>query len=234
MIGKYTYLLLDIGTLLGPLMLSFDKRVAFYRYIKYLIPAMVITGIVFIVWDVIFTREGVWEFNEQYITGIHILNLPLEEWLFFIVVPYACTFIYAVLPAYFRIQFNARWVIGIYMALIAVLTLLALLNTDKAYTSINFGLGAIILLLIFTIKTKQTKGWYLVAYVVSFFPFFLVNGVLTALPVVIYNNMENLSLRMYTIPVEDSIYAMTLIFMNYSMMDFFIFTDKTTTVSRSL
>jgi lycopene cyclase domain-containing protein len=49
-------------------------------------------------------------------------------------------------------------------------------------------------------------------------PFFIVNGVLTGSwidnQVVWYNDAENLGIRMGTIPVEDSIYAYSMILMN--------------------
>src|ERR1700761_1345965 len=99
----YTYLLIDLLTLLFPLLLSFDKKVAFYKTWKYLWRGVLLTGIFFIVWDVLFTRLGVWSFNDAYILGIRIGGLPIEEWLFFIVVPYACAFIYSCLLAYLPI-----------------------------------------------------------------------------------------------------------------------------------
>jgi hypothetical protein len=49
-----------------------------------------------------------------------------------------------------------------------------------------------------------------------------VNGVLTALPVVIYNDLENIHTRLFTIPVEDTLYFMTLFLMNVSLYEYLI------------
>ena len=73
-----TYLFLDILSVIFPFLLSFDKKVAFYKTWKYLFPAMFIVGLFFIVWDMLFTAKGVWGFNPAYISGIHIFNLPIE------------------------------------------------------------------------------------------------------------------------------------------------------------
>lgn len=95
------YLLLDGLTLVFPLLLSFDKKVAFYKSWKFLIYGFLIVGIPFIVWDILFTEMKVWGFNADYLTGISLYNLPIEEVLFFVVVPFACTFIYACIKEYF-------------------------------------------------------------------------------------------------------------------------------------
>src|SRR6056300_394436 len=98
---KGLYLLLDAITLFFPLVLSFDQKVAFFKTWRALFPAILIIGIPFLIWDVWFTKMGVWGFNPDYLVGLDIVNLPIEEVLFFVVVPYACTFIYACVKAYF-------------------------------------------------------------------------------------------------------------------------------------
>ena len=58
------------------------------------------------------------------------------------------------------------------------------------------------------------------------------NGVLTGSwienQVVWYNTTENLGLRMGTIPVEDSIYAYSMILLNLFLFEFFSKKNKTT------
>jgi len=59
---------------------------------------------------------------------------------------------------------------------------------------------------------------------VMLIPFFIVNGILTGSfienEVVWYNNSENLGVRLLTIPIEDTIYAFTLILTNLLLMEF--------------
>ncbi|MEZ5146355.1 MAG: lycopene cyclase domain-containing protein [Bacteroidales bacterium] len=54
-----------------------DRRLKFYREWKYFLPAMFITLVFFIAWDVLYTHWGIWEFNDRHLTGIKILNLFL-------------------------------------------------------------------------------------------------------------------------------------------------------------
>lgn len=80
---QYTYLLINILVIFFPLVLSFDKKVHFFSKWKFIFPAILITGLVFLVWDLLFVKLDVWSFNPKYITGINLYGLPLEEMLFF-------------------------------------------------------------------------------------------------------------------------------------------------------
>jgi lycopene cyclase domain-containing protein len=213
------YLYLNIFTMLFPLLLSFDKKVAFYRNWPFLWPGILINAVLFIVWDALFTRAGIWGFNEAYLVGIYLFNLPLEEVLFFITVPYACVFIYECLKAYITKDLLQPYARSITFVLIPVLLLLAVLNPEKLYTSITFTLLALLLGGHYFYFRTQLLGRFYLAYLVHLLPFLLVNGVLTYLPIVWYNDAHNLGLRIVSIPVEDSMYSMLMLLLTISIYE---------------
>ena len=215
--SHYTYFLILAASLAGPMALSFDKKVAFYKNWKYLFPAMIIPALLYIIWDVYFTSKGVWSFNEAYITGNYFFNLPLEEVLFFFIVPYCCVFIYACIRSYFPDLKNKKNADLFLMVLAIVLLIAGIIYADRYYTSSTFIFTAAFILLLCLLR-KYFKSFDAISFLVSFaiclIPFLIVNGFLTAIPVVMYNNAENLGIRIYTIPFEDAFYGMLLILMN--------------------
>nr|WP_221229860.1 lycopene cyclase domain-containing protein [Mucilaginibacter phyllosphaerae] len=214
-------MLINVLTIFFPVVLSFDKRVAFAKTWKFIWPGMAITGLLFLFWDVLFTIYGVWSFNDRYIIGLKFIGLPLEEILFFLTVPFACIFIYACLNYYVNWQPNndvSRSISGL-LALASAFILLD--NFDKLYTAVTFALLAVILLLLLFVFKAQWLGRFYMAYLVSLIPFYLVNGLLTGIPVVLYNNHQNLGLRAGTIPFEDHFYSMALLLMNIGFFEYF-------------
>lgn len=213
----YTYFLILAASVAGPLVLSFDKKVAFYKNWKYVFPAMIIPALLYIVWDVYFTKIGVWSFNEEYITGIKLVNLPLEEVLFFFIVPYCCIFIYACIKSYFPNLVNKKRADLFLKLLAAILLVLGLIYFSKHYTSWTFVLTGAFILQLYLLRSffkSFDAVSFLVSYAICLIPFLIVNGFLTAMPVVQYNNAENLGIRIYTIPFEDAFYGMLLVLMN--------------------
>lgn len=204
------YLWLDILTLLGPLILSFDKKVAFFKNWKPLFLSILIMMLVFIPWDIAFTKNGVWGFNPDYLCGLELFNLPVEEWLFFIVVPYACVFIFECCRAYFE-DYLSPFAKPIFIAIALIILVVGLFNYDKSYTVINF-LGAALMIAITLFSRQKNIGYFLLSFLISLLPFLLINGVLTGSfidePIVWYNNEENLGIRIFSIPLEDSIYLL--------------------------
>lgn len=176
---------------------------------------MVFPALFYIAWDIRFTASGVWSFNEQKIVGIHIFNLPLEEVLFFFIIPYCCVFIYDCIKHYFPTGETVTAKI-LFRALAALLLILCFFVKGKYsfYTFLFLG-SAMLLVELFSMRLKgfQRKR-FLIGYLVCLVPFLVVNGLLTAIPVVLYNNNENLNLRIYTIPLEDVFYGMLLVMLN--------------------
>jgi lycopene cyclase domain-containing protein len=212
----YTYLLINLACISIPLVASFIKYFPFYREWKFFLPANIIVALAFLVWDYWFTGMGVWGFNPDYLSGIYLLNLPLEEILFFICIPYACVFTYYVIKKYVK----NRFLRGINKYPLIILLVLATASTilfhDRLYTFFTALFLAISLLLVWF--KKRNINYILLSYIIVVPFFFLSNGILTGSmieePIVWYDNTENLNIRMFTIPIEDTFYGMLLILLN--------------------
>ena len=75
-----------------PLMFSFYPALKFWRNAKALAFSLSMIIVIFGAWDVFATWRRHWYFNPEGIFGFRIINLPIEEWLFFIVIPFCCVF----------------------------------------------------------------------------------------------------------------------------------------------
>jgi len=166
------------------------------------------------------TLWNVWQFNPAYVLGINVWGLPIEEWLFFLTIPYSCLFIYESLNFLIKKDHLLRFSKNFSIVLIVILSITALLNTDKSYTWIKLSLAALMLVFV-VLKKFPFMGKFYRAYLVSLIPFLIVNGILTSLPVVIYNDAENLGIRIFTIPVEDTMYSLLLLLINVVLFEFF-------------
>lgn len=212
----YLYLLLNLGSLSIPLMYSFNKKMNFIKQWKTVFLAIFLVALFFIIWDVIFTKNGVWGFNAAYHLPYKIAGLPIDEMLFFICIPYASIFIHYSLE-YFKpdLLLSEKMVRNTSILLLILVATVLFFNLDKWYTSVNYAMLIVTLLIGFFYGKEILKRFY-IAFMVILIPFFLVNGILTGSfipePVVWYNNSENLGIRLFTIPVEDIGYAFNMLF----------------------
>ena len=212
---KYLYLWLNIGSVIIPFLFSFHPKIQFYKKWKALFIGIGIMMAIFILWDVLFTYQGFWGFNENYLTGYSILNLPIEEWLFFICIPYACIFTHYALQHFFpNFSLSERSTDIIYIVLITILIVALWYYYDRWYTLVNFSYAIVLLGLVYNFR-KQILQRFFPTFLVILLPFFIVNGVLTGTgikdQIVWYDNAENIGVRIATIPIEDSIYALGML-----------------------
>ena len=126
------YLWINLLAISVPLLVTFDKRLKFYRNWKYLFPAILGTMLIFVPWDAAKTSMGVWGFNPDHLQGIYLFNLPIEEWLFFIAIPYACMFTYHSFEYLIRKDYLAPYARPFTLLIIVLLLIVAAFNDTKA------------------------------------------------------------------------------------------------------
>lgn len=222
---KYYYAVIDLLTIIFPLGLSFLPINPVYKKWKFILPAVILPGILFLIWDAWFTDMGVWGFNPRYVSGVYVYNLPIEEVFFFICIPGACIFTYEAVNFFFKREAGSKYhrLVTIFIFFFGLVTLV--FNTHRAYTALTF-IGLLTALAFVELIWKPDfLGRFYIAYGFIIIPFLIVNGVLTGTgldePIVWYNNEENLGIRMGTIPFEDVFYGMLLILLNISLFEFF-------------
>lgn len=210
------YLWLNVLSFAGPFLLSFDKKVHFYTHWKTLFPAILVVGAGFISWDIYFTEHGIWGFNPDYLSAINIVNLPIEECLFFFTVPYACVFIYEVMKAYFPKFRPAQLAYGFSFVFTLIAISLALIFSQNWYTFYALLGAGLLNWIIYFGWTPKWYPYFVISFIITMIPFLIVNGVLTGAvtpePVVWYNENHIMGLRIVTIPVEDIFYNFFMLF----------------------
>ena len=217
---KGLYLLIDALVFLGPLTRSFEPRIAYFSKWKRMLLATLLMMLIMIPWDIFFTLKGYWGFNPDYLVNIYIANLPIEEVLFFIVVPFASYFIYEVMQLFFpinstpKLMHNASILAGAFL-------IYASIQQMGMYTVIVGVILGAELILAGLWKVKWLKS-FIRSYLIILIPFLLVNGVLTGSfldnPIVWYSELEILGYRIFTIPVEDAFYGMEMMLIYTAVM----------------
>jgi lycopene cyclase domain-containing protein len=104
------------------------------------------------------------------------------------------------------------------IVLSGLLLIVGITNFNKAYTGAGCISTALLLLTLEFVLPVKWLPRFLSIYPLLLIPFFIVNGILTGTglhqPVVWYNDAENLGIRVFTIPVEDFVYALEMLLLN--------------------
>jgi len=216
------YLYVLIASIIIPLLFTVFYLDLIKHWRNFFISTSII-ALIFLIWDALFTRAGIWGFNDEYCLGLKILEMPIEEWLFFFVIPFCSLFTHFALKHTFPNFFLRKNSVRLISIILIALTCLVLGNNfSKAYTALNFAFLLITLSigLIFYLKLLQR---FFLSFLIVLIPFFIVNGILTGFitssPIVKYNDLENLGIRLGTIPVEDIGYAFSMLFGNLMIFE---------------
>ena len=83
---RWQYLLILAGCVLITVPLEFFGD-GVYRQPVRLLRALTPVLVVFLVWDAVAIALDIWRYNPRYVSGINVPFMPLEELLFFLVIP---------------------------------------------------------------------------------------------------------------------------------------------------
>src|SRR5689334_926064 len=229
---KFSYLFIDLISAALPFAFSFHRKIQFHKDFKAFFAGNFISALCFIVWDVIFTAKGVWGFNDNFILGVNVYNLPLEEVLFFVCIPFSCVFTYRWLNLIFWQGWNGngeKW-ISLFLALGCLAT--GVYFWRRVYTATTFISFSMLLFLVRFIFKQAWLGKLYRAWLVLILPFFIVNGILTGTGlsshVVWYNDKETMGIRILSIPVEDIAYGLALVMLTVFFYELFLLFFKAT------
>lgn len=70
-----------------PLVPAFQLRRM--RRVGLLVLSIACAAAPFVVWDLWASHTGQWHFDSRQVIGLRLLGLPVEEWCFFLVIPFA-------------------------------------------------------------------------------------------------------------------------------------------------
>ena len=84
----FAYVGVLLACLIGTAWLEYFLRTKVYRRTIRLFLTVLPIALVFSIWDAYAIAQGHWKFDSRYVTGITTFaNIPLDEILFFIVIP---------------------------------------------------------------------------------------------------------------------------------------------------
>lgn len=236
---KYAYLLVDLFCLSGPFFLSFHKSVAFYKNFKPLAAGILLMSAVYLPWDILFTHWGIWNFNPKFTMQSRWFLLPIEEWLFFVAVPFACVFTFECVRYFKKTAPSKRFTQITSFSVLAISTVLCVF---AAFEELWYTFSATLLcsaMLLFHIQRRsEFLGYFLFAWFILLIPFYMSNGILTGLhfyeydlvntshveiteAIVRYNNQFNLGIRIWSVPIEDFFYGLAMILLVLTPYEYF-------------
>lgn len=227
--AHWVYTWVDVLVILFPFLFSFHHKFYFLQEWKFFIVPNVLVAVIFIIWDTTFTHYNIWWFNDTYTLGIKIFNLPIEEILFFISIPYACVFSYFVINQYIRLKLPIKLIKVFYGTIISFLVIMIIAYPSKYYTLLTFFLLFLTLMYLIIKKDWHFLRQFMLTYFFILPFFFLSNGTLTGglfleEPIVYYHSSHIVGIRILNIPVEDFFYGMLLLIWNTKG---YIFTKNT-------
>ncbi|MES2416743.1 MAG: lycopene cyclase domain-containing protein [Bacteroidota bacterium] len=215
----YTFLCINLFLILIPVLLTLDKTHFKAAWLRYSLPPVLISGIVFSAFSVFFTLFGVWSFNPAYLLGITYRDLPLEQYLFSFTFSFAALNIYAYLNSRYPDNHWQKYSLAVSNLLLGVCVAFIYFAHTKWYTVVTFSILLIFLLFIEFFNKLRFMYRFYRAYLVCLVPFYICYGLISILPVIYYNNLETVKFSILMIPLESHFLMMCMIMLGVYLLE---------------
>ncbi len=218
---KLVYLLLLLTYLIIPVAISFKNKIRLFTRLRYLIPAVLFAGAIFIMWDIRFTEFEIWTYNPEYLTGINLLNIPVEKWLSLAIIPISGAYIYEGLKVKTENSDKSNIFIAISLVIFIVLAVLAYIFRKNVFSFFTYFLTAIYLG--YTIFRNRFKSHYFAFYMtflIMLIPFVFVSAFIGNLPIIAYSADQIMGLSIFAVPFEKFAYLFLMLLINLTIYEY--------------
>lgn len=220
-IKNFTYLLLLLAHLIIPVVLSLQKKVHFVFQLRYLLPAIIFTGAIFIIWDIRFAELEIWFFNPNYLLGIDLLKLPVEEWISFVIVPLSSVYIYEYVKIRLKSFEKPNLLVAFSLLLLLLFGILTYFYRVKLFAFFTFFLLTIYCAYtIFRNRFKRHYTKFYLTFLITLFPYVIFKGLLIRFTVVGYNTDHIIGIRLFAIPLENFGYLFLMLLMTITIYEY--------------
>lgn len=208
---EFTYYLFNILVFLPVLVLSFVTDVKPHRHLLGLLAGYLFVSFPFMVWDVWAVAAGHWHFNEAYVTGPYLFDVPLEEYLFFLTVPFAAVYVWGLVKKFVADRSLAGIFPLLVFGIVGGISVWMLINFwDNGYTR-SAAIASLIAVLV-AASSRIAYTWRFWTFQLLLLGLFLVfNSILTMLPIISYGPDAIIGFKIGDIPIEDFLFNFAFI-----------------------
>jgi len=218
---NYTYLFVDLGLLLLPVLLFSNKRLNFANQSKFIILAILINVFAFSVPTEFLTQLKVIVYNPPYLSGMTLWQLPVEELLLSMVLPLCGLAIYLFLNMRFPGNGPEKYSLALSNLLLGICIAMLYFGHQKLYTVFTFSILIVFLAYIEYVNKIRFMYRFYRAYLVSLIPFYIAYSVLTTAPAIQYTEEETLNFNLAHIPFESHFYFMAMLLLSIYLFELF-------------
>ncbi len=218
---NYWYSLVLLVMAVVTMFLFVKKTIVFFTELKYMLPAILFSGTIFILFNRRILETGIISFNPAFLSGKFLFKLPLEEWFFLLIISLFSFSVYILITELFPNFERPNLFLIISVVLLLGFGFGAWHFRQKLIPFFVFFLITIYLgYTIFRNRFKMHLTKFYISYAIAVIPYFLIKGLLYSLPVVFLNTGYTIGIRFLNAPVEEFGYFFLLMLINITIFEY--------------